>query len=389
MAGEDVTQTTTEAPETTAPATEPTVPDKAPAKPQARRAVKDISTTPAAPEGGQVDTRSGQTIAKRKAAERALAAKRASQTGEEPPEPEAPPATAPAKVEIPAALRKRAEQNGLSAAIIDAASSPEQLEEMVNAIDRSLAKLLASQRNGKTEAPAPAAGNGHATAPAAQAPPQPKPEAPAAGSATPAPTAPAAAPATLDILQTLDESVSDPEVVKAIRAIGQHYVASQNSQRRLEGLVTMLLEHQLRQQAEAEETAFERFIADQGEDWHDVFGQGPVSGLDPEGDHYKNRKELWQSAKVLQASFRQRGLDAPQLSALWEREQRALFGNLKKSSSASQRAANQPRDAAGQFTATARVTSGSSVQPGDSRDAQTRAIAAVRAKKRELGIVGD
>ena len=75
---------------------------------------------------------------------------------------------------------------------------------------------------------------------------------------------------------------------------------------------------------------FDGAVAELGETWKDVFGEGSGDDLNPRGAHYRNRQRVSQEMDAIEAGYKHTGQKVPGESQLFKRAVRALYGDRTK-----------------------------------------------------------
>jgi hypothetical protein len=281
------------------------------------------------------------------------------------------------------ALLARAKQSGFSQADIEQYGSEDLAEAALNAFDRKMGEMALRQQQ-PTQQPTQQPAQQPAAFQPAQPPQQPLQQ--PTQRQTQQPSQPQVD-QTINFLDGISDDVNDPEMVKALGNFQEHYAATHQRVDKLEADLKSVVSHLVKQVQRAEAADFDGFIESLGDEWSDVYGKGRFTELSREGEHHQNRVKLAQAAHAIRQGYQLRGLDAPDLRVLLDREHRALFGKRNSNqSSASQQASDQPRGVNGRFTPVSRPTGGNSNPAAVNQDRVAEEN--VRRKLREFGVKG-
>jgi len=115
----------------------------------------------------------------------------------------------------------------------------------------------------------------------------------------------------------LDESQHDPEVIKALNAMNEHWQTKfADVQGRLRN-----------EEAIAVERRFDGYIGDLGKSFEKLFGKGQTADLDTKSASHKNRLELITEMEVIQSGREARGLEALDEKSLFNRAKQSVFSD--------------------------------------------------------------
>lgn len=121
----------------------------------------------------------------------------------------------------------------------------------------------------------------------------------------------------------LDEDLLDPDVVSAFK---QQDARMKKLEQKLAAAES---ENQRREEAEFESRCEGRFQS-LGDEYKDLLGKGPSSGLGPRTKAFRNRKDVKAEMLALKAGYIQTGRAVPDEGDLFHRALRSLFGEQQE-----------------------------------------------------------
>lgn len=139
----------------------------------------------------------------------------------------------------------------------------------------------------------------------------------------------------LDIAEELGEL--DETAAAVLSKINEH---AHSIAERQQKTIKFLTEHAQRREAQEFQNEFDALIAQQGEEWEDVYGKGPSADLSPRSKAYKERLEVWEELKQRMANkpgkstatHFERAFRTINLDRIREREKEQTRAALKKRS---------------------------------------------------------
>lgn len=113
----------------------------------------------------------------------------------------------------------------------------------------------------------------------------------------------------------LDPEAYDPEVIQALDGMNKYYAE------KLAKVESELNGYKI----QATEARFDTMINELGKEWSDIFGKGTVDKLDPKGEQFKNRLELYDEMAALGEGHKALGKRLTE-TELFKRALRSKFG---------------------------------------------------------------
>lgn len=170
------------------------------------------------------------------------------------------------------------------------------------------------------------------------------------------------------------------EVVKAIydRAGAKVKSAEEKAAQVLEA--QQRLEGEARRRAQIEKTReFDSFLGSIGNEWSEVYGEGPTEKLDTKSPEFQTRNEVCLDAEAFMIGRHVQGRQVPDIREAW-RKAHAMYNEERLTKHATQRVIQFSRDNQGRF-----VSQPTRRDASDARSPEDRATQEVAAKLRALG----
>lgn len=189
----------------------------------------------------------------------------------------------------------------------------------------------------------------------------------------------------------LDEDMLDPDVVKTLKGMNDHYesrLAQLEAQRlkdqeTIESLSSGLSAQQKRAQAVAQaefEDRFDGMVEGLGAEFHDLLGTKKGPDLEKGSDHWNNRREILKQMDVLHAGYQKISPDnIPSEKALFDKSVRIVFAD-KTQAIARKKISSALSGRSKLFSSRPSARKGT-----ESKTPEDRAKAAIAAKLREKG----
>ena len=150
----------------------------------------------------------------------------------------------------------------------------------------------------------------------------------------------------------LDEELYDPEIVKAVKGMNEHYASAvgtlQSQLAETQQQLKELQDFNANQQTITFETQFDSMIDGLGDEFKELLGEGPGSKLDANSAQFKNREKIIEEMSDFVAARQNRGKPIPAQAEIFDRAVKVVFSD-KANSLAAKRTRSSVKKRSGQI----------------------------------------